>query len=71
MVMDLCDGTLVDVLDAAQGTLPDKAILKIIADVCTALAHMHGQDPPIAHRWESVCANQQKQQLLQPSTTQT
>lgn len=50
MVMDLCDGTLVNVLDAAQGTLPDKAILKIIADVCSALAHMHGQNPPIAHR---------------------
>ncbi len=48
--MDLCDGTLVDVLEAAQGTLPDKAVLKIFADVCTGVQAMHSQAPPIAHR---------------------
>lgn len=52
MVMDFCDGTLVEILDAAQGTLPDKAVLKIFADVCGGVMHMHSQQPPIAHRWQ-------------------
>jgi serine/threonine protein kinase len=51
MIMDLCDGTLDSILQAASGTLPDRAILKIFGDVCSGVLHMHSQQPPIAHRW--------------------
>jgi serine/threonine protein kinase len=50
MIMDLCDGTLDSILQAASGTLPDRAILKIFGDVCSGVLHMHSQRPPIAHR---------------------
>ena len=31
-------------------SIPQAQILKIFAEVCEAVAHMHNQNPPIAHR---------------------
>lgn len=56
-VMELCDGgSLLDVLNAHAGRqFPEPQLLAIFLDICKAVAHMHSQKPPIAHRDIKVC----------------
>lgn len=65
----------VTVLDSAKvafafafafvGTLPDETILSIFADICSGVASMHSQNPPIAHRQDTIgCFRQSTRYLL-------
>ena len=50
--MELCDGrSLLVVLNAHAGRIfPEPQLLAVFLDTCKAVAHMHSQKPPIAHR---------------------
>ena len=51
LLLDLCTETLVDRLSAShEGRLPEPAALAAFTAVCEAVAIMHAQLPPIAHR---------------------
>lgn len=56
-VMELCDGgSLLDVLNArAPRPFPEADLLSVFLEVCTGVAFMHSQKPPIAHRDIKVC----------------
>jgi serine/threonine protein kinase len=44
--------------------MPQTQVLKIFAEVCEAVAHMHNQNPPIAHRDLKVRTTRQHSSLL-------
>jgi serine/threonine protein kinase len=54
ILMEWCPGgSAVNKLKEAQeagSRIPEAVILRWLRDVCAALAHMHSQSPPIAHR---------------------
>lgn len=51
LVMELCDKSLVNVLETRGAAyFPEKQVLSIFRDVCNAVFAMHCQSPPIAHR---------------------
>ena len=51
LLLDLCTESLVDRLAAShEDRLPEPAALAAFAAVCEAVAVMHAQQPPIAHR---------------------
>lgn len=42
---------MVDIMNARQlNRFSETEILRIVSDVCEAVAHMHSQTPPIIHR---------------------
>lgn len=52
LVMEFCEKSLVSVLDSrGTGYFEEKQILLIFRDICNAVFAMHGQSPPIAHRY--------------------
>ena len=66
--MELCDGgSLLDILNAqAPRPIAERTVLAIFLEVCKAVAHMHSQKPPIAHRdikIENVLRKQQSWKL--------
>ncbi|XP_022770067.1 AP2-associated protein kinase 1-like isoform X2 [Durio zibethinus] len=51
LVMEFCDKSLVNVLEARGAAyFEEKQVLTIFRDVCNAVFAMHCQSPPIAHR---------------------
>jgi AP2-associated kinase len=51
MVLEYCpNGSLVDLVMPGQPQLPEAKLLSIFHSVCKAVAHLHSQSPPIAHR---------------------
>jgi len=51
LLMELCPGgTLLDYMDSKDGKLGAKEVLAPFAQICSAVAHMHAQKPPIQHR---------------------
>ena len=59
MLMEYCDrGTLAQAIaarQAAQRPYAEKEALNILLAVCSAIEHMHCQQPPIVHRDLKVC----------------
>lgn len=50
MLMDYCPGTLLDLMQQTNFQLDEATVLEVFASVCEAVAHMHKQTPPLAHR---------------------
>jgi len=51
LVMDFIEGEdLQEMLDQANGSLPESQVLPWIEQVCEALTYLHGQSPAIIHR---------------------
>lgn len=51
MVLEYCpNGSLVDLVLPGNPPLPEGRLLSIFHSVCKAVAHLHSQNPPIAHR---------------------
>lgn len=51
ILTELCTGgPLVDILRAKQGPLPLEQVVQIMYQTCSAVQHMHQQQPPIIHR---------------------
>lgn len=51
MVLEYCpNGSLVDLVMPGKPVLPEAKLLSIFHSVCKAVAHLHSQAPPIAHR---------------------
>lgn len=50
LVMDFIDGEDLESMLTRYGVLPEPQVLSWIAQVCDALAYLHGQQPPIIHR---------------------
>ena len=51
ILMELCtDGTLLEYINNSTTLIPEKQALYIIKEIASALAHMHSQETPIAHR---------------------
>ena len=48
MLLDLCEHSLVDA--ARKRQLDPRACMEAFHDTCKAVAHMHAQQPPLAHR---------------------
>lgn len=49
-LLDYCPGTLLDLLQRHNFQLEERTVLHIFNCVCQAVAHMHRQKPPMAHR---------------------
>lgn len=49
-LLDFCPGTLLDLLAKHNFQLEERTIIHIFNCVCQAIAHMHRQKPPMAHR---------------------
>jgi AP2-associated kinase len=57
LVMEFCEKSLVSAMESrGSGYYEEKKVLLIFRDVCNAVFAMHGQSPPIAHRYDSVYA---------------
>lgn len=52
ILMELCSGgSLLSILQKRNGKpIPEKSLLAMFADMCGAIAQLHGLDPPMAHR---------------------
>ncbi len=51
IVMDYIEGrTLSEILQEAQGALPERRVLQWAIQVCEALTYLHSKTPPIIHR---------------------
>ena len=52
MLMQYCKGHLLALLNdrLKEGGLPEAEVIRILCDVCEAIARMHHNDPPIIHR---------------------
>ncbi|CAK0856236.1 unnamed protein product [Prorocentrum cordatum] len=51
LVLELCPGgTLMDYMDRKNGKLAAKEIMEPLAQIASAVRHMHSQRPPIQHR---------------------
>lgn len=50
-LMDYCPGTLLELMQRQNFQLSDQAILEVFSCVVQAVAHMHKQNPPMAHRY--------------------
>ena len=52
LVMEFCEKSLVSAMESrGTGYYEEKKALLIFRDVCNAVFAMHGQSPPIAHRY--------------------
>jgi AP2-associated kinase len=52
LVMEFCEKSLVSAMESrGSGYYEEKKALLIFRDVCNAVFAMHGQSPPIAHRY--------------------
>ena len=51
MLLDFCYMTLIDYMQACSFQLDDASLLEVFSCVCQGVAHMHRQNPPMAHRW--------------------
>jgi AP2-associated kinase len=49
-LLDYCPGTLLDLMSRHSYLLEDTTVLHIFACICNAVAHMHQERPPMAHR---------------------
>ena len=49
-LLDLCQGNLVEALQARHKVMTEADILGILLQVARGLAHMHSLSPPVAHR---------------------
>ena len=47
-LMDYCSSTLIELMH--RGELHEEQIMEIFSCVCNGVAHMHSQNPPLAHR---------------------
>ncbi|KAF8652970.1 hypothetical protein HU200_062402 [Digitaria exilis] len=55
LVMEFCEKSLVSAMESrGSGYYEEKKALQIFRDVCNAVFAMHGQSPPIAHRYVVV-----------------
>jgi AP2-associated kinase len=64
LLMEFCDNSLVSIMESrGNGYYKDKKALLIFRDVCDAVFSMHGQSPPIAHRYVEICICE-KQRML-------
>lgn len=50
-LLDFCPGNLLDLLARHNYLLEQATALHIFGCVARAVAHMHAQSPPMAHRW--------------------
>eukprot|EP00798_Chlamydomonas_sp_ICE-L_P002789 gene2789-12664_t len=50
MLLDFCPITLLDIMHRSSFMLDSFLVYEVFSDVCYAVAHMHCQEPPIAHR---------------------
>eukprot|EP00421_Protoceratium_reticulatum_P063579 CAMPEP_0168422872 /NCGR_PEP_ID=MMETSP0228-20121227/34017_1 /TAXON_ID=133427 /ORGANISM="Protoceratium reticulatum, Strain CCCM 535 (=CCMP 1889)" /LENGTH=873 /DNA_ID=CAMNT_0008436817 /DNA_START=8 /DNA_END=2625 /DNA_ORIENTATION=- len=51
LLFELCTGGhLLDLLERNKGVLREERILSVFTDLCTAVAMLHTQDPPVQHR---------------------
>ena len=63
-------GQLIDVLQEAISTpLASEEVLRIFAQTCKAVSHMHNQSPPTIHRDLKVCQTSLAHQELQNNLT--
>jgi AP2-associated kinase len=64
LFMEFCDNSLVSIMESrGNGYYKDKKALLIFRDVCDAVFSMHGQSPPITHRYVEICICE-KQRML-------
>ena len=50
MLLDYCPLTLLDVMQRCSFNLDNYLLFEVFSEMCYAVAHMHSQDPPVAHR---------------------
>lgn len=53
MLLDHCPTTLLEIMQRTNFSMDDFIIFEVFSEVCMAVAHMHTQVPPLAHRY--VC----------------
>jgi hypothetical protein len=58
-LLDICPGSLLDLLARHNYALEERTVLHIFACVARAVGHMHAQKPPLAHRWAAGAGLQQ------------
>ncbi|KAJ9526554.1 hypothetical protein QJQ45_017678 [Haematococcus lacustris] len=51
MLLDYCPSTLLEAMQKASFMLDDFFVYEVFSEVCQAVAHMHRQKPPLAHRY--------------------
>ena len=55
LLMDLCQGNLIDVMKERGKGLDHSEVVTIFHSVCKAVAAMHHQQPPLLHRCGHTC----------------
>ena len=55
LLMDLCKDSLVGYMTQRDFKLKDFEVVDIFRSACAAVAAMHAQDPPMAHRYLLAC----------------
>jgi len=50
MLLEYCPGTLLELMQRSNFNLDDLTVFTVFSEVCNAVAHMHRQNPPVAHR---------------------
>ena len=51
LLLDMCQDNLVNYLNKRDSQLPDSQVITIFHAICQAVAAMHHNDPPLAHRF--------------------
>ena len=51
LLLDMCQDNLVEYLNKRDSQLPDSQVITLFHAVCQAVAAMHHNDPPLAHRY--------------------
>ena len=50
MLLDYCPVTLLDIMQRSNFNLDAFMVFEVFSEVCSAVAHMHRQAPPLTHR---------------------